>query len=338
MLEFDRPTLQFALQAALQASLLVRQVQAELAAAALTKEDRSPVTVADFAAQALVAGMLGEAFPEDTLVAEETAHALRKPEAEATLRQVSGYVGRFWPGAGPDQVCAWIDRGDGAPQGRYWVLDPIDGTKGFLRGGQYAVALALMEAGQVQLGVLGCPNLEGSRREATTGAGSLVAAQRGRGAWTGALTPAPAGGAFSHDLFRPLRVSPQGDPAEARLLRSFEKAHTNTQIIDALAAQLGVRRQPLRLDSQAKYALLAAGSGEIIIRLPPEKDPGYQEKIWDQAAGALIVEEAGGRISDLTGKPLDFTCGRTLQRNRGVLATNGRLHERVLAELAALLP
>jgi 3'(2'), 5'-bisphosphate nucleotidase len=131
-----------------------------------------------------------------------------------------------------------------------------------------------------------------------------------------------------------LRVSSRQSFTDARLLRSFERAHTNTQIIDMLMAQLGIRAQALRLDSQAKYALLAAGGGEIMIRLPPEENPGYKEKIWDQAAGALIVEEAGGRISDLSGQPLDFTWGRTLQRNRGVLATNGLLHEPLLNKLA----
>ena len=59
----------------------------------------------------------------------------------------------------------------------------------------------------------------------------------------------------------------------------------------------------------------------------------YHEKIWDQAAGSLVVEEAGGRISDLDGRPLDFTAGRTLARNRGVLASNGHLHEVALQAL-----
>ena len=59
----------------------------------------------------------------------------------------------------------------------------------------------------------------------------------------------------------------------------------------------------------------------------------YREKIWDQAAGSLIIEEAGGKVSDLDGKPLDFSAGRTLANNRGVLATNGLLHDSALAAL-----
>jgi 3'(2'), 5'-bisphosphate nucleotidase len=90
------------------------------------------------------------------------------------------------------------------------------------------------------------------------------------------------------------------------------------------------------MDSQAKYALLAAGCGEAMLRLPPDDNRSYQEKIWDQAAGALILEEAGGRISDLDGKPLDFSHGRTLARNRGVLASNGHLHAALLEGLRTL--
>jgi 3'(2'), 5'-bisphosphate nucleotidase len=337
MLELKDPIVQFALKATTQASELVRQVQAEMAAPALTKDDRSPVTVADFAAQALIANRLAETFPEDILVAEEASDALRETGAEGTLEKVTSYTARFAPGANPDRVCGWIDRGAGRPEGRYWVLDPIDGTKGFLRGGQYVVALALIDSGQVQLGVLGCPNLEDGRREKYGGAGTLMAAQRGSGAWITPLAPRPEDD-FKPDDFERARVSGQEDPAEARLLRSFEAAHTNTETIDTLMAEIGTRHEALRLDSQAKYALLASGTGEIMVRLLSPSNPDYEEKTWDQASGSLIVEEAGGRISDLSGKPLDFTQGRTLKANRGVLATNGRLHDLVVEKLAVLAP
>jgi len=89
------------------------------------------------------------------------------------------------------------------------------------------------------------------------------------------------------------------------------------------------------MDSQAKYAVLAAGGGEVIVRLLSPKLPDYREKIWDQAAGALVLEEAGGRITDLDGKPLEFTS-RVLVNNRGVLASNGHLHEALLKSLAAI--
>ena len=119
-------------------------------------------------------------------------------------------------------------------------------------------------------------------------------------------------------------------------MRSFEAGHTNVSQIDELADWLGVQVEPVRMDSQAKYAVLAAGGGEVIIRLLSPDRPDYREKIWDQAAGSIILEEAGGRLTDLSGSPLDFTQGRTLKNNRGILATNGLLHEKVLQGLRTI--
>ena len=336
MLELKSPELQFALHTVRQASALVQQVQAEMTGAALTKDDRSPVTVADYAAQALVAYHLEQAFPGATLVAEETSQALRTAAQAGTLRRTLEFVCRFIPQAAPEQICAWIDKGTGLPTGRYWVLDPIDGTKGFLRGGQYVVALALIEDGQVQLGVLGCPNLADSRREETGGAGSLAAAQHGKGAWTTPMDEPDPAAILDPKRYTRLQVSECRDARQVRLLRSFEAAHTNTGIINRLMEAMDVQAEAVRLDSQAKYALLAAGSGEVMVRLPPDNNPGYKEKIWDQAAGSLVVEEAGGRITDLNGRPLDFSAGRTLENNRGVLATNGPLHDHIVELLATL--
>jgi 3'(2'), 5'-bisphosphate nucleotidase len=328
VLDINAPTIRFALHATRQAALLARQVQAELAVEALAKDDRSPVTVADFAAQALVSQLLATLLPGEQLIAEEAAQALRRPEQAGRLAQVTDFVARFLPEATPERVCEWIDRGVGEPGPRFWVLDPVDGTKGFLRGGQYVAALALVEAGQVQVGVLGCPNLTDGYRPELEGPGSLVVAVRGQGAWTTSLS-APVD-------FDRLRVSTRRDPAQARLLRSFEAGHTNVALLDQVAERLHIQAEPVRMDSQAKYAILAAGKGDLSVRLLSPEQPDYREKIWDQAPGALVIEEAGGRISDLDGKPLDFTAGRWLRHNRGVLVSNGHLHQAALAALHAV--
>ena len=88
------------------------------------------------------------------------------------------------------------------------------------------------------------------------------------------------------------------------------------------------------MDSQAKYGVVARGEAEIYLRMPTRAD--YREKIWDHAAGVLIVEEAGGTVTDITGRALEFQHGRELLANRGVIVTNGRLHARVLKTLAEL--
>ena len=321
------PLAAFAEEAVSTAARLVRRIRDDLAAEAFSKQDRSPVTVADFAAQALIAAMLAERFPQDKLVAEERAKALRSGEHADVAAKVVDYVRTIRPEATPEDVFGWIDRGAADAHGRYWVLDPIDGTKGFLRGGQYAVALALIEGGEVLIGALACPELEESVRQAVGGAGTVALAERGRGAWWKPL--------FAAGDWQRLRVSPQEDPTRARLLRSYESAHTNAAAIDAVMHALGSHSEPVRMDSQVKYAVLAAGGAEVYLRIPPPTNPEYREKVWDQAAGALVVQEAGGEVTDLAGKPLDFTAGRILANNRGLVATNGKLHAAVLAALKA---
>jgi 3'(2'), 5'-bisphosphate nucleotidase len=314
----------FALQAVRKAAQLCRRIQEEMITEALVKSDRSPVTVADFASQAVVARMLQEKFNEDPLVAEEDSTSLRTPDQEGTLKAVTGYVSTLYPEAKPEMICEWIDLGSGEPMSRFWVLDPIDGTKGFLRGDQYVVALALVEEGKVVLGALGCPNLNREMEPDVGGEGAVALAVRGQGAWVKDM---------ADDTFTELRVSERSDPTQARVLRSFAAEHTDTGRIDRLIANLGTTHPPILMDSAAKYAILAAGGGDLLFRLISPQKPDYIERIWDQAAGYILVAEAGGRVSDLTGNDLDFSRGRQLHGNVGVLASNGLLHAAALKAL-----
>jgi len=327
MIELNTPEMKFALETVRQATLLVKKVQLEMVSDALTKGDKSPVTVADFAAQALVSQRLQQAFPSDALVGEEDSGELRKPEEADKLSRITDFISGYIPQATPELVADWIDYGNAEPTQRYWTVDPIDGTKGFLRGEQYAVALALLVDGKVELGVLGCPNLSSGSSQDIGGPGSLIFARRGQGTWTMPLES-------EEDPVR-LHTSEIQDNAQARFLRSFESGHTNVSQLDVIGEKMGVAAEPVRLDSQAKYAILAAGEGDLIFRLISAKMPDYKEKIWDQAAGLIVAEEAGGKVTDLDGKALDFTQGRTLANNRGVLASNSHLHQAALEAIKA---
>lgn len=327
---FDSPEIQFAIAAVREAAGLTRRVQQEMVSPALVKGDKSPVTVADFSAQAIIARRMAEALPDARLVGEEDAGDLRNTEeGQATLAQVQHFLNHSVPGVTADEVCQWIDRGNAKAEGTYWTLDPVDGTKGFLRGDQYAVALALIEDGQVTLGVLGCPELNARLEPEVGGGGSLLVARRGKGAFVASI-------AEQAGDWAPLSVSPTDDVKQTRIFRSVETAHTNTGQLGQLAAAMGVEAEPIPMDSQAKYAVLAAGGGEMLVRLLSASRLDYRERIWDQAAGSIVVEEAGGRVTDLDGKSLDFSHGTTLAANRGVLATNGKVHEAALAALRAI--
>ena len=319
---------QFALQTVQEAALLVREIQGELTAQALSKADRSPVTVADFAAQALVAHQLRTAGSCLPLVAEETSEALVDAAGGETLQEVTRFLKRRLAGITPEGVCELVAAGQAECEERFWTLDPVDGTKGFLRGEQYAVCLALIAEGKVQIGALACPNLNSAALPEVGGVGSAYLAIRREGAFVGPLQGAGD--------FRALQVSQRADPSAARLLRSVEAGHTDGDKIGELAAYLGTKAPPVCLDSQAKYAVLAAGEGDILLRLLSPSRRDYREKIWDQAAGSILVTEAGGTVTDLSGAALDFSQGRTLAANRGVVATNGQFHSQCLSGLTKL--
>ncbi len=309
--------LEIAVVAARAAARVCRAVAAHLVTAdALQKKDKSPVTVADFASQAVVCAHLATELPQDGVVGEEGSADLQGAATAALRAQVVARVGDEIGRACPDaEVLEWIDRG-GAPAtgARYWTLDPIDGTKGFLRGEQYAIALGLIEEGRVVLGVLACPNLP-----LGSGQGALFGAIRGAGAWVEPL----AGGTREA-----IRAAAPATLAEARFCESVESGHSDQSESAAIAERLGIKLQPYRIDSQCKYGAVARGDASIYLRLPTRAD--YREKIWDHAAGVCIVEEAGARVSDVDGRALDFGRGATLEANRGVIATAASIHDAVL--------
>lgn len=288
---------------------------------AMAKQDKSPVTIADFASQAVICKALGEAFPNDPIIGEEDSAELRLAENKGFLDRVQTELGRVGLNASSDEICRWIDRGGASSFGpRFWTLDPIDGTKGFLRGEQYAISLALIIDGQITVAILGCPNLPLTADGPTDG-GSIFTAVRGNGAFV-----QPCTGNTTSTVS--VQVTSTSNWSDVRLCESVESGHSAHDRSAVISSSLGIKREPVRLDSQAKYAVVARGEGDVYLRLPTRAD--YREKIWDHAGGVLVVEEAGGRVTDIDGKPLEFTHGRELSANRGVVVTNGRLHEDVL--------
>jgi 3'(2'), 5'-bisphosphate nucleotidase len=266
---------------------------------------------------------LDERLGDIRLVGEEVPADLAGPD-QAPLRDgVNGLVSTAFGRAVTDhEIADWIAIGSAPATGdRYWTLDPIDGTKGFLRGDQYAIALGLIEHGQVVLGVLGCPNLpnaDGSRGAIFVGA---------NGSATMYTSSAPAGVA--------VRVDDPDDVKNARFCESVESGHSDQGQSAQIAAVLGIETEPFRIDSQCKYAAVARGDAAIYLRLPTRAD--YQEKIWDHAAGAFVVEQAGGRVTDVNGTPLDFSVGSHLSENSGVVATSGRHHDEVISAVQSVL-
>jgi 3'(2'), 5'-bisphosphate nucleotidase len=334
------------------AAILTKKVFHEKAKGTLSKDDKSPVTIGDFGAQALIIQAIKKNFPSDEVVGEEEASSLREDKAlsskiwnlvkEVRLEDEESDSLLGGPLSSEDAMLDAIDEGSsaGGPKGRIWALDPIDGTKGFLRGGQYAVCLALLVDGDVKVGILGCPNLPiddsapltegvGANQTDQEGKGVLFAAVQREGATSRPLSNAALGSS------KPIRMRPVPNIAHAIFCESVEAAHSSKGDNAAIAEKLGITSKAVQMDSQAKYGSIARGAGDLYLRLPVRKD--YQEKIWDHAAGALIVREAGGVVTDAYGKPLDFSKGRTLKDNKGVVAAPAAIHRLVLDAVKEVL-
>lgn len=343
-----RKELRVAELAVQRACLLTQKVFHEKAKGTLSKDDKSPVTIGDFGAQALIIHAIRKNFPTDEIVGEEEASSLRenkdlahqiwelvkgtKLDDEASEDMIGGLIKDEW------QMLQSIDEGKGAGggSGRIWALDPVDGTKGFLRGGQYAVCLALIDDGHVKVGVLGCPNLpidDSAPLSADVGNGEgrgvLFSASLGGGATSRPLSR----GALEHGQHIHMKDVPY--IKHATFCESVEAGHSSHGDQAEIAKKLGITKESVRMDSQAKYASIARGAGDLYLRLPVRAD--YQEKIWDHAAGDLIVREAGGHVTDAEGRRLDFSKGRTLSENKGVVAAPKAVHEQVLDAVTSVL-
>ena len=290
----------------------------------LDKDDRSPVTVADYGAQALICRTVSWAFPSSVIVAEEDSLALREAGhadlLDTITRSVAQQVGRVTPA----HILEWIDLGNGVPADQFWVLDPIDGTKGYLRNEHYAVALAVIEEGVVTWGGLACPALTYGQHT-----GLILTAQCDEGAflWT-----------LEGDRLDKIQVSDIAQPKQARMAESVEAAHTNRGLAGQVKSELDMTMPSVLMDSQTKYAAVACGLAEIYLRSPNPKTPTYRENLWDHAAGARLVEEAGGTVTDVYGRPLDWQQGKRLEHNIGIVATNGQFHDELITTMSKFLP
>lgn len=331
--------------------------------ASVSKLDASPVTVADLAAQAMVLGDIKNHFPRDSFIAEESSQVLQDEDLLAMVMAATdmdssdlvkqsidlGKEYELWNDAAELFPGTTMDRRGRRPP-RVWCLDPIDGTKGFLRGrrdgGQYCIALALLEDGVPTVGIMGCPNLpsdpldfnyawtndeqENSNNDTR---GCIFVASKGGGAYQLSLFP----NLESPVLPVKLRVTPPDatTPRDARFCLGVEKFSDALGQCSGMAKILhgpdGVTAEgdivnARRFDSMAKYGVMARAGAELYARLPK---PGYQEWIWDHAAGLVVLTEAGGTMTDTNGDAIDFSLGAKMSPNvKGVLASNGgAIHE-----------
>jgi 3'(2'), 5'-bisphosphate nucleotidase len=188
---------------------------------------------------------------------------------------------------------------------RLWLIDPIDGTKDFITGYDgYSVMIGLVQQGRPVLGVVHIPAQE--RTYWGTPEGAFVRVK-------GAVTR--------------LCVSEVASITEARLVAS--RSH-RTDELDRVKAELGITDELNIASVGAKLGLIAAGVRDLYV------NPATKTKAWDTCAPEAILVPAGGRLTDLYGRPIDYIS--ELKHQRGLVATNGLIHDAVVAKLAPVFP
>ncbi len=314
------PNLEPILEAVRQAAELTRQVQ-RIHVVHSEKPGREPVTIADYGSQAILCRAISRAYPDDAILAEEQSEQFLQGVAAAQREQIVGLVGDvLGEKVNERDLVRWLDHGRDRTAKRTWVIDPIDGTKGFLAQRRYTIAVGILENALPVGSVMGCP---GYPLDGTEGRLFYVA--------DGAAYVQPLDGGASHRI----HVSDHTIPS-IRIAESVESAHADHTFMARVYEIAGIT-DPVKeqVDGQDKYGMVACGDADLYLRVTPDRN--YEHKVWDHAAGVALVQAAGGRATDLDGSPLDFSCGRTLAKNKYIIVSNGHIHEALLRALREAL-
>ncbi len=288
-----------------------------------TGDHVEPVTIADYGSQAILCRAIANAFPDDAVLAEEHANQfgelLSNDQRAEIVQLISAVIGEK---VSEDQVRVWLDHGRSVEAERTWVIDPIDGTKGFIAMRRYSIAVGLLDRGLPVAGVLGSPGYP-----SPDGRGLLFYAQ-GSAAYAELISGSKA---------NRVAVSKRSKPRELKVVESVERDHAALELMGRIYAELGIDKAQVEgIDSQDKYAMLACGDADLYLRLPREAKPKH--KSWDHAAGVALIQAAGGVVTDIDGSLLDFSTGAILSNNMGMVVSNGLIHDRVLEVVQAMMP
>ncbi|KAJ5675763.1 Myo-inositol-1(Or 4)-monophosphatase [Penicillium macrosclerotiorum] len=326
------------------AALLTKQLLSAVDKGSFDKIDATPVTIADFAAQASIIAAIHNTFPDDDIIGEEDSTALREnPTLLERTWELATTVhlddeaseALLYTPRTRDEMLDLIDlgaKGRCGRTGRVWTLDPVDGTATFMQGQQYAVCLALVEDGTQRLGVLGCPNLrldEGPVSEETVdrdGLGQMLAAVAGQG-----VTIRPMGPGQLLPSKPLVAVEQVVDASAVRFVDTRAASSHDLECHGRVAAQLGCPwPNPVDLwSAQMRYIAIAVRGGcNAFIKVPRSED--YRSKIWDHAGGMLLVQELGCAVTDLEGRPVDCGLGRTLADCHGMIVAPVSIHAQIV--------
>ncbi|MFN2578910.1 MAG: 3'(2'),5'-bisphosphate nucleotidase CysQ [Pyrinomonadaceae bacterium] len=235
-------------------------------------QETEEVTAADREANELIVGRLRTEFPDDGILAEESTDTEQRLEKH-----------------------------------RVWLIDPMDGTKNFIRrDGDFAVQIGLAVGGESVLGTVYQPVRD-----------VLYRAVRGGGSWMEERSGAPR------------RMSVSSRTAANEMVLASSRSHRSPRL-ERVVGTFGFRDEVRRGSVGVKIGLITEQQADVYLHLSPST------KQWDTCGPEIILHEAGGRLTDLFGKPLRYNGARIDNRN-GIVATNGAAHKIIIEKLAPLL-
>jgi 3'(2'), 5'-bisphosphate nucleotidase len=289
------------------------------------KTGAEPVTIADYGSQALIGRALSEHYPLDGVMAEESGHQFMTVLTTEQQAEIVALIGEIiGQSTTVDEVRAWLDHNAGLETDRIWIIDPIDGTKGFLAGRNYVNALGILENRRPVGGALTLPAYADEQYPN----GILLYTTDNQSVVEALDNP--------DDTPQPIHVSAVADLGQFRGLESVEKGHAGLARLARVRELAGIPNDTvIQIDSMEKYGRVAFGVAEIYMRLP-RIGSTRPHNIWDHAPGVAILEKAGGIATDIDGSPLDFSTGTTLN-NYGVIASNNTCHDAVIRAVGQLL-
>lgn len=210
---------------------------------------------------------------------------------------------------------------------RVWIIDPLDGTSGFIYDRQFSIAISLIENNKIKLGVLGCPRINKlNSLKYNNEEGYIFFAEKDKGAFVISL---------NNIVMYKINIKNKVKNTAILYTESFDSSHINKQIHDQVVKILRISNPPVKVDSQIKYALVASGDVSFYLRFPRVRD--YKEYVWDHAAGQLIVEEAGGTVTDVLGNEIYYEKSNKLEKNMGIVASNGAIHDEIVNILSKFI-
>ena len=270
------------------------------------KEDESPVTLADYASQLFIVKKLKEKFPNDQILAEESYNS----HIDNNVQKIIKRCYRSLELDVVEDIERILNyRGPYSP--RQWTVDPIDGTKGFQKNLSYAVGIGFMINSELIAAAIGVPNYNEKGR-------ALFIAEKNQGTRV----------SYGEEDFIPISVTDKKNIKKAKMCHSLH--YDEPWVIKF--AHIAEINKFIQIDSMAKFCMVADGTVDLYIK-PLDKNRSFS---WDFLPGTLIVNEAGGIVSDLKGNNIKFNNEKCIISAPGLVASNGILHKEILKSLKDL--